>query len=61
MIQVEEVTKIQQRWVEDGSPLCSHERTDREFYGNWRTGDVACLSCGDRWAGKNLFLPPAVS
>lgn len=49
MVTMLDVAAIATTWEASGSPSCSHERVEDEYYGDAPTGDVACLSCGDAW------------
>lgn len=49
MVKMLEVAAVSEAWEASGSPFCSHERVEEEYYGDLPTGDVACLTCGDAW------------
>ncbi|MDQ1177271.1 hypothetical protein QE416_002007 [Microbacterium sp. SORGH_AS 421] len=49
MVQMSELTEIEQTWRAKGEPYCEHNLVDDEYYLGSRTGDRGCLNCGDHW------------
>ena len=52
MVQMADVARIRQRWIDAGSPACEHLELDQEFYLGARDEDWACLNCGESFNRK---------
>ncbi|MEV0923638.1 hypothetical protein AB0I99_00625 [Streptomyces spongiicola] len=52
MVQMDEVAKIRQRWIDAGRPECPHLNLDQEFYLGARTDDYVCMSCGELFSRR---------
>jgi hypothetical protein len=53
MVQMAEVAQIVQRWEREGQPYCEHSKRDAEFHLGSRTGDLACMTCGETWPRRS--------
>lgn len=47
MVQFAEANRIEQRWIEAGSPYCEHPQVQKEYHLSMDSGDRRCTSCGD--------------
>ncbi|MEU9411343.1 hypothetical protein AB0E08_37385 [Streptomyces sp. NPDC048281] len=54
MVQMSDVAKIRQRWIDAGSPACEHRELDQEFYLGARDDDWACLTCGEEFSRQEV-------
>ncbi len=46
MVQMREVPRIRQAWIDKGDPPCDHPRIDKEYDLGGDTGDRVFLDCG---------------
>jgi len=49
MVQASRLSEIRRDWERRGSPLCTHDDTDKEYDLGSQSGDRGCLNCGDSW------------
>lgn len=59
MVQNAEVNRLRQAWEAKGDPPCDHPEVAVEFYLGSKTGDYACLVCGESWPKRFGRTPPA--
>lgn len=50
MVQISDVAKIRQRWIDAGSPACERHNLDQKFHLGARDTDWACLNCGEEFS-----------
>lgn len=48
-MQAEKGRRRAKAWEAKGSPICAHERVEKEYELGTDTGDVVCTTCGQTW------------
>jgi len=57
-MQTDRAEELQEKWLKRGSPQCSHEHIEKEYYLGSDTGDYVCTTCGASGCGKNWNKKP---